>query len=824
MTNLRDALRALRSNPLATSVAILSLALGIGANTAMFSIVDALVLRSLPVRNADRLVLLSASHEKDCACWWSNPVWESIRDRPTLFDGAFAYEAERFSLAQGGEIDPVDGLWASGRMFDVLGVDPILGRLFNEADDRRGGGPDGAVAVISYGFWQRKFGSASDVIGRTITLNLTPYTIVGVTPRTFFGPEVGRQFEVAVPLGTEPLMKLKLSSLDIRTNWWLHVVARLAPGQSVAQATAALRAVQPRIADETRPTNQRPQDAAMHLKAPFILERAASGTSDLRRAYEGPLFALMAVVGLTLLIACGNIANLLLARAAARRHELSVRTALGASSWRIARQLFTESLLLSAIGAAFGVAFAFWGSRVVVAQISTGATRVFLETGIDLWMLAFTAAVATATALLFGVVPALRASRVAPIEAMKEQGRNTSSGRLVGLAGSLVMAQVALSFVLLIGAGLFIRSFSSLASVRLGFDHEGSLAVQIGARRAGLDSAARGAMYEGILQAARAMPEVSQAALSVHTPVDGSQDNWPMEFPGRIDLTERQKSVQMNWVSPGWFAIMRTPLVAGRDFDDRDRLGAARTLIVNHAFAKKYFGTANPIGQMITEREDITTDHSPLQIVGVVDDVVYSSLREPPPPTMYWPIAQVRAPRASMTLIVRGRGSPGASLTKGIEAAIVNINHDLTLSFRPLTQQVESSIMVERLLAKLSGFFGALALLLAMLGLYGITSYAVNRRQVELGIRMALGTSPGGVVRLILSRMALLVGGGLVIGALASWWVSTFVSSMLFGLAPRDPSTMVGAMLVLVAVGAVAGWLPARRAARLDPARVLREG
>ncbi len=413
MTDLRDAFRALRATPLVTIVAILSLALGIGANTAMFSIVDALVLRSLPVRNADGLVLLSAPQEHGCGCSWSNPVWESIRRRASLFDGAFAYYGERFSLAQSGEIDPVDGLWASGRIFDVLGVDPVAGRLFTEADDRRGGGPSGAVAVISYGLWQRKFGGAPDAVGRTITLNQTPYTIVGVTPRSFFGPEVGRQFEVAVPLGTEPLMKLKLSNLDIRTNWWLHVVARLASGQSAAQATAVLRAVQPRIADETRPTNQRPQDAATHLKTPFVLERAASGTSDLRSTYEQPLFALMAVVGLTLLIACGNIAIILLARAAARRHELSVRTALGASSWRLARQLFTESLLLSAIGAALGVVFAFYGSRVVVAQISSGATRVFLETAIDMRMLAFTAAVATATALLFGVVPRCvpRASR-----------------------------------------------------------------------------------------------------------------------------------------------------------------------------------------------------------------------------------------------------------------------------------------------------------------------------------------------------------------------------------------------------------------------------
>jgi predicted permease len=829
MHDLRDAIRALRRTPIVTIVAVLSLALGMGANTAMFSIVDALVLRPLPVRDAGRLTLLSStvksatSDEMRVNISWTNPIWESIRARAGTFGGAFAYGDVQLDLSQRGEVDPIDGLRASGRMFEVLGVGTVVGRTFTDADDVRGGGPDGPVAVVSHGFWQRRFGGASDIVGRTITLNRVPFTVIGVADPGFFGPDVGRTFDVAVPLGTMTLIGGYQHLLESRDSWWLRVMVRLAPGQSATQATAALRAVQSQIADETRPVTQR-LDGASHLSSPFDLTPAAAGSSDLRQNYRRPVFALMAIVMLTLLIACGNIANLLLARATARRHELSVRTALGASAWRLARQLFAESLLLATVGAALGVVFAWWGSRLIVAQLSTTTNRVFLDVGIDWRMLAFTGVVTIGTAVLFGIVPALRASRAAPIDAMKEQGRGTSSGRSVGLAGSLVITQVALSLILLVGASLFVRTFASLLRRDVGFERNRALIVSIGAQRAGVDSAARTAMYERIRQAALAVPGVSHAALSVTLPLGDNTLVRRMEFPGRPELPVEERIVLRNIVSRDFFATLGTPFVVGRDFDTRDIPAGARTVIVNEAFAQKYFAGVNPLGRVITELQDPNSDPAPMEIIGVVANAVYRSSREAAQPTMYWALTRLVRPSSNIKLIVRSATASPEMLTKSISAAVTRVNPELTLSVRTLEDQVSASIAQERIVATLAGFFGALALLLAAVGLYGITAYAVTRRNIELGIRMALGTSPAAVMRLVLARVAVLVGGGIVVGTIASIWATGFIGSLLFDVSPHDPRVLGGSVVVLVVIGAVAGWLPARHAARIDPAQVLREG
>lgn len=822
MPSLRAALRALRATPLVSAVAILSLALGIGANTAIFSIVDALILRELPVAHAPRLAVVRAGETRS---HWTNPIWESVRRRPELFDGAFAAGRMMFNAAERGEVDNIEGLFTSGRYFEVLGVQPVLGRLLSEADDVRGGGADGAVAVISHALWQSRYGGAADAVGQTISLNRIPYVIVGVAPREFFGHEVGRRADIYVPLGTEPLIRGAESTLDRRSTWWMQVFARLAPGQTIEQASAAIAAATPGIREETIPQDWRPQDLEHYLADPLRVDPASTGVSSLRTRYQRPLIALTAVVALTLLIACGNIANLLLARASARRHEFAVRTALGASRWRVARQLLTENLVLSALGAAAGVLVALWGSRVIVAQIATTSNRLFLDTGLDWRVLGFTAAVAVTTTLLFGIGPTLLATRVPPMDAMKEQGRGSGSRRQASFAGSLVLAQVALSLVLLVGAGLFVRTFASLADLKLGFEPAQVLVVNLSAQRTGVEPAARAQLYERVREAALGVPGVSDAALSVITPVSGSQWNSLFEIPGKEALAEEDRVVNMNYLSPGWFATMRTPIIAGRDFDARDRVGGVRAALVNQQFAEKYFDGASPIGKLLRTPGGFGgTEGETIEIIGLVSDAAYIDLREPLSPTLYQAQAQMPTPPSSVVLTVRTSLAQPEELTRAITEALVSVHPDLSMSFRTLDDYVDAALSQERLIAMLSAFFGSLALLLSAIGLYGTTAYSVVRRRAEIGIRLALGASPAGVVRTVLSRTGALVLGGIVVGGVAAWWASRFVSALLFGLEPTDPVTIAGAMLVLAAVSAVAGWIPARRAAMVDPADVLREG
>jgi putative ABC transport system permease protein len=824
--DLRLAVRSLRATPVVSLVAALSLALGIGANTAIFSLVNSLLLRALPVKEPAQLALVTDDADRGINSW-TNPIWEQIRDRRDLFGAAFAWSTNRFNLASGGETQFVDGIWASGGMFDTLGVPAMLGRTFTPADDARGGGPDGPVAVISYSFWQRRFGGSADALGQHLALDKVPFTIIGVTGPDFFGPDVGRAFDVAVPIGTEPLFRGKESALDQRSWWWLTVMARLKAGQSVDAGTAAIRGQQQQIRDATLPQDWRPSDAVNYLKEKFTLVAAGTGNSSLRRRYERPLLTILVVVALVLLIACANIANLLLARATARRHELSVRVALGASRWRLARQLLCESLLLAGIGAGAGLLIASWASRLLVRQLSTQTNTVFLDLSLDWRVLAFTIGVTVATALLFGTAPALRASGVAPMDALKEHGRGTSSDSRASLASGLVVAQVALSLILVVAAGLFMRTFSSLANLHLGFDRDRVLLVNINAQRTEIPPDDRLNTYRRIREAVLAVPGVASAAVSFVTPVSGNTWNNRVEVSGGVPLGERQRSANFNAVTPGWLATFGTPLIAGRDVTDGDRKGTPPVVLVNQAFAKKFLNGANPIGHTVATEPGGPGATPPFEIVGVVADAVYRALREPVPPTMYVPLAQFgdgrRPPPASMSVSVRTvTGSP-ALLARSVSAAITGVNRDLALTFRPLADQVDASLTQERLVAMLAGFFGALALLLAGLGLYGVTSYAVSRRRTEIGIRMALGAAPAGVVRLVLARVTLLVGVGVIVGAGLSLWAATFVKTLLYGLEPRDPVTLVGAAVILGTVGAIAGWLPAHRASRIDPAEVLRD-
>jgi putative ABC transport system permease protein len=832
--DVRYAFRLLRRSPAFTAVAVVTLALGIGANTAIFSIVDSLLLRSLPVKDPGELAVLTEGTGSIEGATWTYPIWEQVRQRTELFDEAFAWSTlgARFNLAQGGESRYVTGLWASAGMFSTLGVPALMGRTFAPPDDRPGGGPDGPVAVISHAFWQRHFGRAADVIGRTLILDRVPFTIVGVTPPDFLGPDVGRSYDVAIPFGAEPLIRGRAESwLPRRATWWLSVMIRLKPGHTIEQVTTAIRVAQPSVREATIPTNWTTAELSQYLDEPFAFTRAAAGRSYLRSNYRRPLLVIMAVVALVLLIACANIANLLLARASARGHEWSVRLALGASRWRLARQLLTESVIVATAGAGAGLLIAQWGSQLLVAQISSNT--VTLDAGINWRVLGFTALLTVTTALVFGIAPAWRAAGEAPIDAMKTRG---SGGRRLSTVQGLVIAQVVLASVLIITAGLFLRSFSSLAHLPLGFEAESVLVVDVDAQRADVPMERRLAIFDGVRQRVLAVPGVAAAGVSLVTPVRGEawahrvdvsgttvpQDDSPaIEGTGTSSTPVRNRRQSFfNGITPGWLSTYQTRLVAGRDVNERDSRGTPRIALVNEAFAQRFLNGASPLGHTVSTLG--SDSMPPREIVGLVADAAYRSLREPVPPTVYVPLAQHDddAP-ARVSLSIRAHsGSPGA-LTQSVAAAISDVDPNLVLTFEPLASVVSNRLVQERLLAMLSGFFGALALVLAAVGLYGVTAYAVTLRRGEIGIRMALGATRAAVVRMVLGRVSVLVGAGIVVGVAISLWTSRFVTTLLFGLEPGDGPTRVATAALLMCIGSLAGGLPAYRASRIEPRRVL---
>jgi putative ABC transport system permease protein len=829
MSDFRDAIRALRATPVVTLVVILSLALGIGANTAIFSIVNSLLLNALPVERPDRLVLLLSNPSVTPSSPWSNPAWEQIRDRHAdVFEAAFAFSRRttRFDLARGGQTDFVDGIYASGHYFDGLGVKALLGRTFTAADDRRDGGPNGPVAVISYALWQRRFGGAADVIGRAQAVDRVAFTIVGVMPPEFFGTDVGTRSDLILPLGTESLQRGRDSMLDRVGTSALLVMARLKEGQTVSAAEQAFRAVQPQVREATMPATARADTRARYLATPFGVEPAAGGTSAMRGRYRQPILAIMAVVGLVLIIACANVANLFLARGVARRHEFSVRLALGASRWRLARQPLVESLLLSTAGSIAGLAIARAASDFLIEQLSTRGNTVFLDTHLDWRALTFTAAVGIVVALLFGVVPALRASRTPPIDAIREHGPGSVGGRRLDMSGALITGQVALSLVLVVTAGLFVRTFTTLATLNVGFDRDAVLLVRLDVPRASAEPSQRTALYERVATAVRVVPGVAHAAVSEITPVSGMITDAYVEVENGPTLAPPQNITYRNVITPDWFATYGTRLLAGRDFSDRDELSAAPVAIVNETFARRFLPGSSAVGRRIRNPSSAPGEAPPwMEVVGVAADATYLTLRAGVPPTMYVPVAQqnVAGSFSFVSLGVRAATGSPASLVRSVADAIARVHPDVAITFTLLKEQVDAALVQERIMALLSGSFAALALLLSGIGLYGVTAYDVNRRRAEIGIRMAIGAGPARVVRLVLTRMTTVLAVGVAIGAAASVWASRLIAALLYGVAPRDPATLVGASLALVLVAGATAIPPAWRASRIDPSELLRQ-
>jgi predicted permease len=818
MQDLRDALRALRASPVVSAVLILSLALGIGANTALFSILNAIILKPLPVEDPDSLVRISGGADRTT---FTKAVWEQIRHQ-RLFAGTLAWLSARFDLSRGGPTEFVDGMWASGNAFAILGVQPALGRLIGEDDDRAGGGPDGPVVVISHRLWRQRFAGAPDVIGRTLTLDRVAFRIVGVTAASFTGLDVGLPFDVAVPISAMALTGRVDPKSDGRTGPWLNVMARLQPGDAIASAGTRLRAAQAEIREATLPDYPRQEYRDAFLREPFEVVPLRASSSFLKRRYERPLKALLLVVALVLVIACANIANLLLARTAARRHELGVKRALGASRLRLARQLAIESLLLAVIGTALGALVAAWTSRALVLQLSTWSYAVFLDLSPDARALGVTAGIAAAAALLFGTVPALRAASVDPVEALRSARTTAYGAARIGLAGALVVGQIAISLVLVAAAGLFARSFRTLATLDVGFDRDAVLVADADVRKTTVPEDGRAAFAHRIRDAAAAAPGVRAASVSVVLPAGMMKGTRNIRIPGARRNSEAV-TVQTNEMTPGWFETLGLRLVTGRDFTDADRAGAPAVAVVNEAFVRRYLRSRPALAAVI---EDTTVPEKPrsVEIVGVVADAIYYSIREQAPPTLYQPLAQ--SPWRmfyTFNLCVRGASGVSTNLQRAVAEAVARVDPNVSLTFRPLRDQIDGTFAQERLLALVSGFFGALSLLLASLGLYGVTAHAVTRRRGEIGIRAALGAAPAAVTRMILRSVAGLVGLGISIGLLASLGLGRLAASLLFGIEPRDPATLGGAGALLALVAMLAGWLPSRRAARIDPMTVLKE-
>jgi predicted permease len=818
--DVRDAVRGLRKSPGFAVVAIGTLALGIGANTSLFTIFNSLIMRPLPVRDPGSLTLLDSGS-------WSYPVWREISARSAdLFESAFAFSRESFDVTQGGRPVIVDGGYASGNLFDVLGVPPFRGRMLTPADDSAAP-PNGPVAVISHRFWRQHFAGAEDVVGRQLTVQrVLPFTIVGVMPPGFTGADIGRMADVLVPFSAEPLLRGRESVLQSAGTIWLEIMVRLEPGQTIEEANAALRGVQSQIRNATLPFLQADAGfAARYLRHPMTLVPAAAGASRLRRQFETPLFAMVVAVGLVLLVACANIASLLLARALARRGELSVRLALGGSRWRLARLLFTESLLVAITGAVLGLVFARWSSALLVQQLATWQSTVSLDLALDWRVLIFTATLACLCAITAGVAPMIGVKSVAPGEALRGAGRALAGDRRFAARGAFVVAQIAVSFVLVIGAGLFLRTFASLSHLPLGFVPEPLVIVQMNLQASGIPPEDRAARAERLRNAAAETPGVRSVSVSVVRLLTGG--GWATN--NRVGVGDSpmlpedpRNRVWRNAITPGWFETMGIPRLGGRDFNDRDRVGSPPVAIVNEAFARKYLPGRQPIGQ--TLRVDSETDPR-YEIVGVVADAVYTAPRDGMLPVMYEPLAQ-RQPQQwrNAVLTIKAASGQRALVQRDVAAALTRTDPAVLFTSGTFDQLVAATMTRERLVAMMSGFFGALALLLAGLGLYGVVAQAVRARRTEIGLRMALGAQPTGIVRLVFRRVGVLIVVGLALGLAGSWWAARFVAPLLFDVEPRDPLTFLGTAAVLAAVGVLAAWMPARRAARLDPATVLREG
>ena len=826
--DVRYGLRMMRRSPAFTAVAVLSLALGIGANTAIFSLINAVMLKMLPVKSPEQLVVMNWTAKQfpdighDGNTWGkppgpfsgssiSYPAFRQFQAQNQVFSDLFGFaDLEQTNVVVDGHADIARGHLVSGNFFSGLGVQAIVGRTFTDADDQPAAD---AAAVISFRYWDRRFGRDASVIGKAIAVNGVPFVIAGVTPREFFGLAPGEYPDIWVPLSMQPRVVPQWggkaqSLLGVPGEWWVQPWGRLKPGTSRQQASAALSvALRQRMTADLAPP---PEQIAW-----IELRPGGKGLDDVRTDYSEPLMILMCIVGLVLLIACANVANLLLARSTARRRETAVRMALGAGRQRLIRLLLTESVMLAFLGGALGLALAFRGGALLLWLVSSPERPFALEVHSDAHILMFCATVSLVTGILFGLAPALRATRL-DVSPVLKSGLGAWSGPSRWMLGkALVAGQVALSLLILIGASMFVRSLQKLNSIDVGFNRENLLLFGIDGSLSGYKDERLGSLYQRIQQSLRAIPGVRSATLARHGLIGDGSSTTGIEIPGYQTRPGERLVVYKNSVGPDFFETMGIPILLGRGLTDRDNQTGPKVVVINEALARQYFPNQLPVGKRITWHE------KNVEIVGIARNAKYHDLRQEDPPTVYEPYLQFGGGR--VVFAVRTAGDP-VSIIRDVRRAVATVDRNLPLYYlRTQVQQIDSALTQERLFADLTSCFGGLALLLASIGLYGVMSYTVARRTGEIGIRIALGAAKSDIARMVLREVLVLIAAGLSIGLPVALLSTRLISKQLYGLSPSDPGSIAVALGVLALVAGLAGYLPARRAARIDPMAALRQ-
>ena len=832
LNDIKYGFRMLLKRPAFTLIAVLSLALGIGANTAIFSLLDAVLLKSLPVHEPNRLVLfgngknmgMTSDFPNESWDLFSYPFYRQVQQRSDKFSGVASllsihWNVHGFVNNGASEIEQFTVQLVSGTYFPVLGVNAHLGRVLNDADDQTQGGHP--VAVVSHAWWSQRLGEDPNAIGKTITIDQVPYTIVGVAPREFFGTTVGAAPDMWVPLAMEkqlpPMHWNGRSDEEVQS---LYLIGRLKEGVTAEQATASVNLLFKQSLEARAGAQPEPRKAQAMQRAFVELTPMGRGLSTLREQFSLSLKVLMVVVGLVLLIASANVANLLLAQGTARRREFAVRLAVGAGRARLVRQLFTESALLALLGGIVGVGLSWWGSRVLLVMASDGPEALPVDVTPNLRVLGFTFGVSVLCAIVFGIVPALRASRIEPNNSLKggKTGALTTLRNPLGKA--FVVGQVALSLLLLVAAGLFVRTLINLQSIPSGFDPQNVLLLQVDTSATGLkdDNPKLPVLLREVEEKVKAVPGVQAASFAFITFNQGfwtgpafTHEPGAPEGPNRV--------VRHNVVGPDFFAVMGLPLVAGRTFGPQDTHTSQTVAVISESMAQRFFPNGSPLGKRFGINGPQSSEK--IEVVGVVRDAKYGSLTESIRPMAYYSHAQ--QPGALGNLVVRYSGAAG-SVVPQIRQTIRQVDRNLPIDdVVTLSDHIGRSLVQQKLVARLASFFGLLALLLACIGLYGVMSYGVARRTNEIGIRMALGARSSSVLWLVLREALTLVVIGLVVGVLTSLAVTKTAATLLYELKPNDPLTIAIATLLLAGVAVLAGYLPARRAARVDPMVALRE-